>query len=158
MNKICTICGRDDQPWFSKKRCKSCAQKSYNQPKRAPIKRTYVKKERDRELDNYFIFHIAKCNKSEESGEYISATKANICHLLPKRKYKSVKSDFRNFVYLTLEQHSRFDYLLDTLQFDKLESEFPNAWPIVCRRVRKILPSVTEQGKLKQKFEEYLNS
>lgn len=28
-NKKCIECGREDQPHFSKKRCKSCAQKSY---------------------------------------------------------------------------------------------------------------------------------
>jgi len=29
-NKKCVECGREDQPWFSKKRCKSCAQKAYS--------------------------------------------------------------------------------------------------------------------------------
>lgn len=28
--KKCVECGREDQPWFSKKRCKSCAQKAYS--------------------------------------------------------------------------------------------------------------------------------
>lgn len=29
--KKCVECGREDQPWFSKKRCKSCSQKAYSQ-------------------------------------------------------------------------------------------------------------------------------
>lgn len=37
-NKKCKECGRDDQPLFSKGRCKVCAQKSY-----APIKRVSLK-------------------------------------------------------------------------------------------------------------------
>ncbi len=32
-NKECVECGRDNQPHFSKGRCKDCAQKSYNKPK-----------------------------------------------------------------------------------------------------------------------------
>ena len=50
-NKRCVECGREDQPWFSKKRCKSCAQKAYSKKmseqninKHTPIKRTPIKK------------------------------------------------------------------------------------------------------------------
>lgn len=157
MNKKCIICGRDDQPWFSKKRCRTCAQRSYKQPQRTPLKRTYIKKERNKELDDYFIFHITKCKKSEESRQSISATKANICHLFDKSRHPSLRADFRNFLYLTIEEHSQFDNLLYTHQFERLEKEFPNSWPIACRRMKKLLDLCLEETKFKYKIKEYLD-
>lgn len=157
VNKKCIECGREDQPWFSKKRCKSCAQKSYARPKKTAIKKTYVKKERDVELDNYFIFHLFKCNRSEESGVHITPTKANCCHLFDKSRHPSLKGDFRNFVHLTIEEHAQFDNLLYSHQFERLEKEFVNVWPIACKRMKKLLPLCLEETKFKYKIKEYLD-
>lgn len=38
--KVCVECGKDTEPWFSKKRCRSCAQKSYGKPKPVSEKRS----------------------------------------------------------------------------------------------------------------------
>lgn len=48
-NKICILCGREDQPHFSKKRCKKCSQKSYStkEIKRVPIPKVSVKRKKE---------------------------------------------------------------------------------------------------------------
>ncbi len=159
VNKKCTECGREDQPWFSKKRCKRCASKSYNRPKKITEKAAKKKKIQSSIRDIYFETLIPLCKRSEESGTPIyDANRVNICHLFPKRTYKSVQANLDNHIFLTADEHTRFDQLLDTLQFDKLEEEFPNAWQIVIKRVKKLLPFVEENKKLKIKFEKYLEN
>ena len=158
-NKKCIECGKEDQPWFSKKRCKWCASKSYNNPKKISEK-SAIKKQTQSNIRNiYFETLIPLCKRSEESGTPIyEANRVNICHIFCKRTYKSVQANLDNHVFLTSDEHARFDQLLDTFKFDKLEEEFPNAWKIVLERVKKLLPFVEENKKLKIKFEEYLDS
>ena len=157
VNRKCVECGREDQPWFSRKRCRSCSQKSYTQTKRQNIKKVYVKKERDIALDSYFLYHIGKCKRSEESGVYISATKANCCHLFDKSRHPSLASNLQNSLYLTVDEHAQFDNLLYSHQFERLEKEFVNSWPIACKRMRELLPLCREESKFKYKIKEYLD-
>lgn len=70
-------------------------------------------------------------------------TVANVCHILPKRIYKSVAEDEENIIFLTLEEHTRFDRLLDSLEFGTIEKEFPMVWLRVLRQVASML----EKGK-----------
>jgi hypothetical protein len=155
-NKKCISCGREDQPWFSKKRCKQCASKDYKIPKISPKKRI-EKKEQSDIRDVYFTYHISKCRKSEESGVPIyEPNRTNICHILPKRTYKSVQGHFDNYIYLTLDEHTRFDKLLDEMEFDKLKKEFPSAIIILYLRFKKLIPFVTEtDGKLFNNLKTY---
>lgn len=156
-NKKCIECGREDQPWFSKKRCKSCASKSYGKIKPVTKKHVKEKKEQSSIRDVYFEALIPLCKKSDESNTFIyNATRANVAHILPKRTYKSVQANLDNHIFLTIDEHTRFDYLLDTLNFEQLEKEFKNSWQKVLFRVKKLLPLTHENGKLKIKFEEYL--
>lgn len=107
-------------------------------------------------LDVYFEYHVERARKSEESNVAFSATKANICHLLPKRRYKSVKADLENVVYLTIDEHTLFDHLLDCNDFEALEEKFPNCWYDVCSRASKVIRRTSENGKLKTLWTEYL--
>jgi hypothetical protein len=158
-NKKCIECGREDQPHFSKKRCKSCASKSYGKIKPVTNKSKAKRKEQSSIRDVYFEALIPLCKKSDESGVPIyNATRANICHIFPKRTYKSVQANLDNHIFLTIDEHTRFDYLLDTLNFEQLEKEFKNSWQKVLFRVKKLLPLTHENGKLKIKFEEYLKT
>src|SRR5690606_5836386 len=94
---------------------------------------------------------------SEESGSPIyNPTKVNVCHLLPKRKYKSVAADLENCVYLTIDEHTRMDKLIDCNDFTALEREFPNSWYEICGRVASVLNRTEEKGKLRTLWEEYL--
>ena len=59
---------------------------------------------------------------------------------------------------MTLDEHTRFDQLLFSHDFDKLEEEFPNAWASARGRMRLLLPEVKEETKFKHKFEEWIQS
>ena len=52
-------------------------------------------------------------------------TVCNVCHILPKRLYKSVATCRDNIVFLHESEHTVFDMYLDRMEFDKLETEFP---------------------------------
>ena len=154
--KICIECGKETYI-FSKGRCRYCTQKTYKKPSQITEKTKALKKEQSNVRDVYFNTLIPLCNKSEESGTLIYyPTRVNICHIFPKRTYKSVQANLDNHIFLTLDEHTRYDYLLDTFNFRALEKEFPKAWKITLQRVAKLLPFVEENKKLKIKFEEYL--
>lgn len=153
--KICKLCNKEEYI-FSKGRCKMCASKDYKIPKISP-KKQKEKKEQSNIRDVYFTYHIEKCRKSEESGVPIyEPNRTNICHILPKRTYKSVQAHFDNYIYLTLDEHTRFDKLLDEMDFDKLKKEFPSAIIILYLRFKKLIPFVTEtDGKLFNNLKTY---
>jgi hypothetical protein len=156
-NKKCTVCGRDDQPWFSKRRCKGCAMQSYKKPSKMTKKTATRKKEQSSVRDVYFETLIGMCRMSEESWQPIpSPTRANICHLFPKRRYKSVQANLDNHVFLTLAEHNLFDKLLDTHDYPELEEMFVNSWAMIRERMKKLLPLIEENGRQKMEFEKYL--
>lgn len=146
-NKKCIECGREDLPHFSKKRCVYCAKKSYTNKKTSYIK------EVNEELDSYFENKILLANKnpySFESGKKIyNVSRKNICHLLPKRTYKSVSTHIDNFVLLTYEEHTRFDNLLDKFRFVELADEFPRTFNKLKIFVKENEKIILENKKLK---------
>lgn len=152
-NKICIDCGRDDQPWFSKKRCKFCASKSYKSPSKK------IKPKENKEcLDKLFKDAIKKYTLkpySEHDGTYISnISRINIAHLFYKRKYKSVACLMDNVMLLTWEQHTELDRLIDTNNIEEIEKRFPKIW----LRIKKVLPLVHEQGKFKTAVNNYIDN
>jgi hypothetical protein len=156
-NKKCIECGREDQPWFSKKRCKSCAAKSYGKPKQITDKQKVKKKIQSTERDVYFKYHISQCTHSEETGKAIyEPNRGNICHILDKGRHKSLQGNLDNYIYLTIQEHTTLDNHLFKLEFDKIEEKLPNSWKIICERVQKLLPLCQEKSKLYFKFKEYL--
>lgn len=103
----------------------------------------------------YFGAHVARLSMTRRSitGAYIPLPGVgNICHLYPKRKYKSVAENNDNIVYLTTEEHTRFDYLLDTMDFDRLLKEFGDTWLFIAKKMRNLAPEVEEDGKLKTRL------
>lgn len=166
--KICKSC-QTEQYLFSKGRCKICTGKEDQKPlQRTQIKQKAYrivpqtqknkdfKKERSGIRDAYFEHHINLCERSEESGKSIyEPTRANICHLFDKSRHPSLQGNLNNFVYLTLDEHTRFDQLLYTHEFEKLEKEFPKAWLKVCERMKELLSLCEEKTKFYFKIEEY---
>lgn len=143
--KKCIECGREDLPHFSKKRCIYCAKRSYKRFKAPKINSK-------KEYDTYYS-ELIKVSKnapySYESGVYIpNITKVNICHLFPKRSYKSVSNNTDNFVLLTFEEHTRFDHLLDLYRFDDLKKEFPKSFQKLVDFYKKY-EDILENNKLK---------
>ena len=165
-NKKCTSCGREDQPWFSKKRCKGCACIE----DRKPLKRGFVikkqteknkvyRKSQSAVRDIYFSYHIVNCRSSEHSGIVIhNPGRSNCCHLFSKSKHPSVQDNLVNCIYLTLQEHTDFDRLLFENDFEGLEKKMPNAWATAKGRMQLLLPFVKEETKFKHKFEEWTQS
>lgn len=163
--KICNICG-ECKPIFSKGRCMSCTpkkpltrspinKKPYYIPKQTEKNKTY-RKSQSAIRDEFFDYLIPRCTHSEEDGSPIySPSRVNVAHLWYKRTYKSVQGNVGNYVYLTQDQHTRFDQLLDSNDFKQLEKEF-KCWGLIVERMKNLLPEVIENGKLKLLFEEYL--
>jgi len=163
--KICKNC-QTEQYIFSKGRCQRCATIEDSKP----LKRgTTIKKQNDKNKANrktqsairdvYFDYHIRNCRSSEHSGTIIFfPTRANCCHLFDKARHPSVQGNLINCVYLTLDEHTRFDQLLYSNEFDKLEEEFPNAWKSASGRMVLLLPEVKEENKFKNKFEQWIQS
>jgi hypothetical protein len=165
-NKECIICGRTDQPWFSKKRCKSCTVSST--PNTLTQRKT-IKKQTQKNIayrntrseirDAYFDHHLKECVASEFSGKHIYLpTRANICHLFDKGRHPSVQGNIANYIYLTLDEHTRFDQLLYSHEFEKLQEEFGHAWILALGRMEMLLDEVQEQTKFKLKIEEWIAS
>lgn len=163
--KICKNC-KTEQYIFSKGRCQRCATIEDKKPlKRGSViskqseKNKLYRKSQSAIRDTYFEYHIANCRGSEHSGvSILFPTRANCCHLFDKARHPSVQANLINCVYLTLDEHTRFDQLLYSNQFDKLRDEFPNAWASAIGRMILVLPMVKEETKFKNKFEEWIRS
>lgn len=126
--------------------------------KRYSKKRAESKKEEQALAKEFFDKAIEKFENvpySFESGVYISnIDRVNICHLFPKRTYKSVQHDIENVILLTFEEHSRFDNLLDKMDFEGLERDF-SSWNEIKLAMINLLPKITERGNLYLKFTDY---
>lgn len=147
--KICTGCGKSVLSFWKKGLCKFCASKTHKKLSSKPSK--YKAEIRD-EMEEYFSYHIGRCSRSENSNEVIySPNRSNICHIFPKSKYKSVRSLKENCVYLSLEEHTLFDSLLDRGKVEEIKEKFSAQFLEVLReRINKILPLVEESGGVKE--------
>ena len=146
-NKLypCEKCGRM-VPVRSKGLCPSCRQKEKGYMKKKPIGAS----NKNPGIPGFFRLMLEKLEYSRMSytGRPINfPTAANICHILPKRTYKSVSMDEENIIFLTDEEHTRFDELIDRLEFEKLESEYGFVWK---RAVRQVL-SMESKEKIKER-------
>lgn len=104
-NKKCIICGRDDRPWFSKKRCKECTGKAYAQaamenakvkagekPNRGIVIKKIIPKQKVKieENNQYYKRCIAEniiknkdCARCDNCGEKIrKPTGRNVGHII----------------------------------------------------------------------------
>lgn len=169
--KICKVC-ETEQYLFSRGRCKSCtAREDFKPLKRTEIiKKPYVipkqtqrnkdKRKVSSEIRNvYFEHHISLCRVSEESGTYIPEPwRGNICHLFDKGRHPSLQGNLDNCIYLTLDEHTEFDRLLYSHEFEALELKFSQSWEKTCEKFKALLPLCLEKTKFYFKVEEYLNS
>ena len=159
-SKKCLEC---DRPAFSKGLCQIHAKPKPLSKGSGKIKSkrdtTVEKNTAKKELrDVYFEYHLERCTRSEESFRQISnPTRANICHIIPKGSHPSLQDNLENCVYYLFEEHERFDKLLFSLEFEKLEKEFKNSWDKVCIRAKNILPLCKESTNLSRELEKYLN-
>jgi len=152
-SKTCKECSR---PTFSKGLCQVHQPKKAIKNSRESTKEKTATKQEKR--NGYFNYHLEKCTRSEESLKQISnPTRANICHIFPKGLHPSVQDNLENCIYYSFEEHERFDKLLFSLEFDKLEKEFKNSWNKVCTRANNIVPLLKESTNLSREFIKYLD-
>lgn len=99
-------------------------------------------------LDGYFNQQIERCRRSDNTLSPItSPNRANIAHILPKRKYKSVACNLNNVMFLTLEEHMNFDNWLDGASFEKMLNYFSdNFFRTLEERLAQLLEVVEEWG------------
>ena len=142
---------------FSKGCCLPCSKKSYKPIKKTSERGLAKRKEERSEYPEFFIEAIRRFNLHPyciETGNRIWGISAvNICHLLPKRKYKSVAVDFDNVICLSWEMHTLLDGYLDTMQIDKIKEKMPNTWKIIIEKVTILKDRVLEIGKLRTMLE-----
>ena len=171
----CKECGKL-VPIRSKGLCPACRQKQ--RLKNGEIKTVYYnikpisekrKKQKVEErgcLKPFFEMHISLLQKnpySSFSGKRINEPNvSNIAHILPKRKnggFHSIQCHFDNALYLTLQEHTTFDKLLDERNYEKLEQIFGKFWfDTVVPKIKKLLSIATEQNKMRLSLEEYLDN
>ena len=152
--KECIECGMLCK-LFSKGRCRYCAAKSYKKPST-----TKKPKENKMELDNYFIDRLIDLNKtrsSEESGKKIAyPSRMNVCHLYAKTNHPSVADHPQNYVFLTVDEHSKLDgKCLIVNDFEELKTRFPNSFEKIMERMRIIRPDVQEKTKFTEAFDRW---
>lgn len=157
--KKCKFC---NNPSFSKGLCQVHSNrssiKSSNKIKKSRIKTAENKKEVSQLRDVYFEYHIANCTESEESGKLINnPNRSNICHLVDKGRHPSLQDNLENCIYLTFSEHERFDKLLFSLEFEKIEKEFKNSWLNSCKRYLKLLPLCQENTNFTRELKKYLD-
>lgn len=151
----CERCGKE-VAIRSKGLCPACRAKERSTGERKPFLHKTIsskKKTKDPELSGFFRLMLDELNEKRmsETGRSIPLpTVCNVCHILPKRIYKSVTKERLNILFLTNEEHTRFDYLLDTLDFEGLEKEFGFVWWKAVNRIKTMKKNgyIKERGRL----------
>lgn len=147
----CKECGRE-VVILSKGLCPGCRSRQLPKKQVKPIRARPKKKEK-----SYSSFYaeclgiLSERRMSDFSGKHIPIPSVcNVCHILPKRRYKSVAEDMDNIIFLTDEEHTRYDYLLDTLDLDTMKKESPLLYFLTLTRFQSLRLSgkVKETGKL----------
>lgn len=102
--KICVDCGKECY-YFSKKRCKPCAQKSYSKPKS-------TNKNSQKNNDYYKLAWDSHEDKScmECGCSLREFNPAFISHILPKNVLPSARYDIRNHLLLCLGCHQTYEF------------------------------------------------
>lgn len=133
--------------------CTACRAKETGGLKRSTFKSPTSKSKVD--YSAFFARHIAILGKhpySQNSGKRISnPSKLNICHILPKRKtggFPSVAEEDLNIVYLTWDEHTRFDGLLFSAEYGKIAEEMPTLFGLLQDRIPKLLEICRESNKM----------
>lgn len=146
----CEVCGRE-VAIRSKGMCPICRKKSLEGEKK-PVKKTPKENYSD-----FYASHIRRLllTKTSVTGRPIAyPTVCNICHIFPKRMYKSVAKDDYNIIYLTQDEHTFMDRCLDEMDLVKIKERMPDVYAVILSRYEKIKDRIEESGKLKTLLED----
>lgn len=168
----CIVCGRL-VPVRSKEKCPICRQNerkaagqlpkpTYKIPQKSKqIKRTRKRKKTNDCLTVFFNTHLELLSRNPYSilNNFIpSPSITNIAHLLPKRSFKDIQCNLENCIYLTWQEHSDFDRMMDSHEFDKLEIYFGETWENICNSLQNLLSLTQHRNKHYWAVLEYLNN
>lgn len=158
--KKCSLC---DKPAFSKGFCQKHSSKSIIKSKgvikQKSGRKEDSKKEKQGRRSIYFEYHIERCTHSEFSKTIISnPTRSNIAHLIDKGRHPSLEDNLDNYVYLQTSEHERFDKLLFSLEFDKIEKEFKNILDLIRIRYIKLIPLCKESTNFTRELEKWIQN
>lgn len=152
----CERCGREVKI-RSKGLCPSCRAKELSKEKkldriekRSTERKVAKRKVKDPELSGFFrsmLEELSERRTSETGASIHYPTVCNVCHILPKRWYKSVAKDRENVIFLTDSEHDLFDSMLDRMDFEGLEEKFGAVWRLAVKRIL----SMEESGKIKER-------
>ena len=135
--------------------CQACRSKELSPKKtnRFTSVKTGRKKVKDPELSGFFRLMLEELDQTRMSmtGASIhSPSICNVCHILPKRIYKSVSKCRDNILFLQDSEHDTFDMYLDRFEFEKLEQAFPFVWKYAVSKILEMEESglIKERGRL----------
>lgn len=135
--------------------CQACRSKELPPKKNNRLTSVKVnrKKVRDPELSGFFRLMLEELGQTKMSmtGAPIhSPSVCNVCHILPKRIYKSISKCRDNILFLQDSEHDTFDMYLDRFDFDKLEQCFPFVWKYAVNKVLDMEKAgmIKERGRL----------
>lgn len=111
------------------------------------------KKVKDPELSGFFRLMLEELEQSRMSmtGAPIhTPSVCNVCHILPKRIYKSVSKCRDNILFLQDSEHDVFDMYIDRFDFEKLEQHFPFVWKYAVSKILDMEQAgmIKERGRL----------
>lgn len=131
-----------------KKVCPRCYARLKPITKRTP--KNVAKRKEDRQgFPVYYQYHIPKVSQCENCGKAIhSPNISNICHIIPKGKFKSVGSYLDNCLYMCLSCHSEYDS-----SWTKAMSM--QVWPLAVKRFKKFEKFIKEKSLILNHFRDY---
>ena len=122
-----------------KKVCPHCYAKLNPISKKTP-KNTVKRKDERKDFPLYYQYHIPRVTKCENCEAVIfSPNTSNICHIIPKGKFKSVGSHLDNYLYMCLSCHSEYDGSWSKAMAMKI-------WPLAIKRFSKFEKFIQEKS------------
>lgn len=140
-------CGRKSKVY---KECPQCRSKKYAQ-KSADRKNKLADKEDKSDISEYYNYHIENIKKTnakcEECGVILFKPDTwNVCHIIPKGVFNSVRSVKENCIYLCRQHHAEFDMTFESAKKMKV-------WATAINRFKQFAHLVKETHKYLNNFQ-----
>lgn len=120
-NKVCVVCQKDTEPWFSNKRCKSCAKASYGKPK--PVSDKRKANGGTGELALFVEIYREAKGCCEITGQWQPFDPKNFAHLLSKGTRPDLRLERSNVKHILYDYH----YAYDNMGKEDVLKQFPEA-------------------------------
>lgn len=130
-----------------KKVCPHC----YNRlrPIKKQTQKNKIKRKDERSnFPAYYQYHIPRVSKCENCDKPIlKPNVSNVCHIIPKGKFKSVGSILDNYLYMCLSCHSKYDS-------SWVKAMSMSVWPLAVKRFKKFEKFIVEKSLILNHFKD----